>query len=376
MKLPTINNRELLPIRLIPVVLGFNLFPLDLAKLLAHKVGLAWPALRPEDELFAYHLDNEDFPAKMLPHEWGNFVSDIEVVARKFKLQETFEDENYRPWRLEALKLLPARVFVWRDEFESVFQASFNRNGRTYSENANVGTKELSFYPFIEPQYLPVVWEGFEALGLKQPAIDTQLTTENNRVSAKMRSKIEVSFSDFIRLFQITNPKHWERGLRLNDKGIWIVPTLNGDFAPEELAFLNEHPTKNTRKPVLTFPCTLKQLDAFIKDQGLTGYVNPVDLDHFIQQEIGKILPAGKKCSGKTVKLSKPVSQRSDLLMEEITTAIESCGEDRNPKKIMGKLKEYAGAEGSCIMRAIPGGIVWRGRLGIEKEFDMEAEAT
>lgn len=191
MKLPTINNRELLPIRLIPFVFGFNLSPLDLAKLLAHKVGLAWPALRPEDELFAYHLDNEDFPAKMLPHEWGNFVSDIEVEARKFKLQETFEDEKYRPWRLEALKLLPARVFVWKDEFEAVFQASFNRNGRIYTENANVGTKVLSFNPFIEPRYLSLVWEGYEALRLDSPTVK-QTSQVKNRGGVDMQSKIRV----------------------------------------------------------------------------------------------------------------------------------------------------------------------------------------
>lgn len=261
MKLPTINNRELLPIRLIPVSLGFNLSPLDLAKLLAHKVGLAWPALRPEDELFAFHLDNEDFPAKMLPHEWGNFVSDIEVVARKFKLQETFEDENYRPWRLEALKLLPARVFVWRDEFESVFQASFNRNGLTYSENANVGTKELNFYPFIEPQYLPVVWEGFETF------------------------------------FQ----------------------------------------SKETAKPI-----------EGISEQTL--YIKQI-----------KELSATKGL------------QRANLLRLEIIAAFEELGEDPTPQKVMKKLKEYAGKEGSCIVEALPRSVRWKDDAGDKKELDMKA---
>lgn len=251
MKLPSINNRELLPIRLMPFVFGFNLTPLDLAMLLAHKQGLAWPVFRPEDELFAYHLDTEDSPSRMLSQEWLNFVSDIKVAARKLKLQETFEDENYRPWRLEALKLLPARVFVWKDEFEAVFQASFIRNGKTYSENANVETKELNFHPFIEPQYLPVIWEGFEALRLEPPATDQK--------------------------------------------------------------------THNAKRTV------------------------------------------------------KGGSQRSDLLSEEIAAAIDELGGDRTAKKVMNRLKEYAGKEGSCIVAVIPDGITWQDRLRVKKNFDLEA---
>lgn len=196
MKLPSINNRELLPLRLIPFVTGFKPAPHSLVRLLAQDQGLAFPLLRPEDQLFAYHLDTEGVPAKMIPKEWKTLAADMIILENQIRRGEEFEDENYRPWRLEAIKLLPSRVFVWKDEFEAVFQASFIRNGRTYSENATFATNELNFHPFIEPPYLPVVWEGFEALRIESPVkgIDKERTYElrNDDAPAKKANAKEI----------------------------------------------------------------------------------------------------------------------------------------------------------------------------------------
>lgn len=371
MNLPSINNRELLPLRFVPFVIGFMPAPHSLVRLLAHDQGLAFPAFRQEDELFAYHLDTEGVPARMLPMEWKTLAEDMIILEKQLRIQETFEDEKYRPWRLEALKLLPARVFVWKDEFESVFQASFNRNGQIYSENANVGTKELIFNPLIEPQYLPLVWEGFESLRLESPTAN-QTNQVKNREGVEMRLKILVSFADFIRLFAITDLEHWELGLRVAPDGVWVVPTQVNYLFPEELASINEHPEKDLTKVALPFPCSLSQLESFIEWDGFSGYLDPTDLDNFIQKEIGKLLSAENKCSGKTVKSSITGSRRNDLLSEEITAAIDELGGDRTPKKVMIKLKEYAGKEGSCILAAIPVGITWLARLGVKKDLDLE----
>ena len=372
MKLPTFNNRELLPLRLIPFVTGFKPAPHSLVRLLAHEQGLAFPLFRTEDQLFAYHLDSDGKPVKMIPKEWDTLAADMIILEKQFRIQETFEDEKYRAWRNEAIKLLPSGVFVWRDEFEKVFHASFIRNGRTYDKNAHGSTNDLNFKPYFESQYRLLIWEGFASLQFKQPAIDTRLTSENYQLTEYMRANIEVGFDDFVRLFQIKNTKKWVRGLRLKDNGVWKVPTLNGDFCPEELAFLNEHPAKNLRKPVLTFPCTLEQLDKFIKDQGLTGYVNPIELDRFFQKEIGKLHFTENMCSGKAVKSSKTGLRRNDLLSEEITAAIEELGGDCSPENVMKKLKEYAGKEGSCIVAVIPGGFTWLGRMRVKKDLDLE----
>lgn len=286
MKLPSINNRELLPLRFIPFVLCFKPAPHSLVRLLTHEQSLAFPLFRPEDELFAYHLDSEGVPVRMNPREWDTLAEDMIILENQLRSEEEFEDEKYRTWRVEALKLLPARVFVWKDEFLSVFQASFNRNGQIYSENANVGTNELIFNPLIDPQYHSLVREGFEAVRLKQSILDAQPILTNYRVTAKMRSKIKVSLADFIRLFDITDLENWQRGLRFEHDSVWIVATLKGSFFPEELASLNEHPVKDLNKPVLSFPCTLSQLEEFIKEQGLTGYIHPADWDSFVQSEI------------------------------------------------------------------------------------------
>lgn len=88
MKLPSLEGREIIPVRLIPFITGFNVGPHSLVKLLAHKQGLAWPVFRPEDELFAYQLDFQGEATKLLPKEWDIFVSDMDILEKRLKLQE------------------------------------------------------------------------------------------------------------------------------------------------------------------------------------------------------------------------------------------------------------------------------------------------
>lgn len=153
MKLPSLEGREIIPVRLIPFITGFNVGPHSLVKLLAHKQGLAWPVFRPEDELLAYQLNFQGEATKLLPKEWDIFVSDMDILEKRLKLQEQFEDEKYPGWRREAVKLLPARIFVWREEFEVVFQASFNRAGSTCAETRRAGSRELNFFSLYLPEF-------------------------------------------------------------------------------------------------------------------------------------------------------------------------------------------------------------------------------
>ena len=86
---------EIVPVRLIPLLSGFEVGPTALTRLLAHQVSLAFPLSRPEDELSAYHLLPQGVSARMLPKEWDVFVSDMEILERTSRRQEEFESYNF-----------------------------------------------------------------------------------------------------------------------------------------------------------------------------------------------------------------------------------------------------------------------------------------
>jgi len=55
-------------------------------------------------------------------------------------------------------------------------------------------------------------------------------------------------------------------GLRLGTDGIYAVPAPGGSclFA-DEAAFFSQHPEKDLTKPVLSFPCSIRELNRFVE---------------------------------------------------------------------------------------------------------------
>ena len=81
-----------------------------------------------------------------------------------------------------------------------------------------------------------------------------------------MVEEIKISYSDFIRLCRVKDPKDWEPGIEVMPDGVWIIPPKDDDLlTPGERATLSENPQKDLSKPALPFPCSLNEFEKFLE---------------------------------------------------------------------------------------------------------------
>ncbi len=80
-----------------------------------------------------------------------------------------------------------------------------------------------------------------------------------------------IGHSDFIKIFQIEDPKNFcFPRLEVRNDGVWVVPPADDALLTAvERAILSDHPYKDLTIPALSFPCSLKQLVNFIDYYGM-----------------------------------------------------------------------------------------------------------
>jgi hypothetical protein len=330
--LPSIDGREVVPVRLIPFLTGHKVGPTSLAKLLAHQVSLAFPLFREEDKLFAYHLSPPKVPVRLFPKEWDTLVSDLETLEKKFRNQENFEDELYAAWRIEAVKLLSAGVFVWKDELEGVFKAWRDLEAPC---SERMGDRELNFSPVINRHYHSIIWEQFDHSPLPPSREESRKkTTVSKQARAENACEILVGYSDFVRLCRVDTPGAWGHGYRVAKDGVWIVPPPENItwITSNDRADLSDHPEKDLNKPALAFPCTLKQLQVFLEWGGVYGCIDPFDMADFIQEETKDGVASGEAVVDAPPKEANPKEIES-LLKLVIAMAIKGYCFDPSAKK-------------------------------------------
>lgn len=136
MKLPKIDGRECLPVRLLPYLTSWRpLTPDVIAKLFSRRDPLrTWAAS-------TFHLGGDDKNHELLPREWDNVDDSIAILEEGLIRQEAFDLQNYPEWRRLSVETLPAAVFVWRDEFEADYERTFSRQSYPSSRP---GAREIS----------------------------------------------------------------------------------------------------------------------------------------------------------------------------------------------------------------------------------------
>lgn len=117
MKLPIINGREAVPVRLIPFLVNWNPLPPDaLAHLFAgtNPIHQGWC-------LVAYRVDarGDEFPIH--PEAWWNTADSLDALSIILQREGSRDAE----WERESVGILPAGAFVWRDEFEAEYRRKF-----------------------------------------------------------------------------------------------------------------------------------------------------------------------------------------------------------------------------------------------------------
>ena len=90
------------------------------------------------------------------------------------------------------------------------------------------------------------------------------------------RTEIMLGYDDFVRLFNVTDPRDFAPGLVVRTDGVYVIPPPDDvDLTPEERATLTDHPTGNLSEPALPLPCPLATLEAFADRYGLGCAVDP-----------------------------------------------------------------------------------------------------
>lgn len=90
------------------------------------------------------------------------------------------------------------------------------------------------------------------------------------------RTEIMLGYDDFVRVFNVTDPRDFAPGLVVRTDGVYVIPPPDDvDLTPEERATLTDHPTGNLSEPALPLPCPLATLEAFADRYGLGCAVDP-----------------------------------------------------------------------------------------------------
>ena len=151
-----INNRRLIPVRLVPFVTGWQWAPDEVAKILANRDKFS------QVFIDSYHLDpNGDFEP-MFPKEWDVIMADLEILARTLKTREGVEKENYPVWRLRAIETLPAATFVWLHDLEDAWHTACSVD-RITLPHERPGDRNLNLQPFLPANVTHVIYEGFDS---------------------------------------------------------------------------------------------------------------------------------------------------------------------------------------------------------------------
>ena len=193
--LPLINGKEIIPVRLIPLIVNAWIGQVTLAGILANKVQVSgWPY--PSDHqpvevsvydektgsselttvtradligrkkhvngVHAFHLNDDGIPVIMRPSEWEAIYRDVSVlepVLRKTEETNGVSDSMEAAWRLEATKVLPPGVFLYRDDYELLFQRHID-SFTSITDYDPPDFRMINYSVYIRPEYKTLVWEG------------------------------------------------------------------------------------------------------------------------------------------------------------------------------------------------------------------------
>lgn len=159
--LVSIDGREALPVRAIPLVAPWDFLPPDeLARNLRHLDTVTNNRFK---ELYAYHLVSGK-PHRIEPWEWDSVLVDLSAFEARVRRNTPWEspgcdDEGYQMWRLLAVTQLPPGAFVWRADFEREFSIGWARwdKNRMWPEPI----PRLNYSPTGMSRFREVVLEGF-----------------------------------------------------------------------------------------------------------------------------------------------------------------------------------------------------------------------
>lgn len=181
-----INGREAVPVRALPFVVPSQMSPDVIVTLMgrADECGRF-------DELFAYQLPPHGCPVRVQPSEWSRIAYKIMAFRDRIKREEESgaitKSIGSDRWKDDSIRLLPASVFVWKDEFISEHFRDYIQ-GQVSEDEYKEGGYDPNFEPLIDPPELcDLVMKGFatndeprEDVADKPPSVASLQPTERS----------------------------------------------------------------------------------------------------------------------------------------------------------------------------------------------------
>ena len=169
-----IGRRNAIPVRAIWFLTDqIVLSPIDLAKSLGQKREAGGV-----DGLSSYRREGL-FTVRMKPRAWGV----IEDSLQDYWQHLQFKNAAPRDWEIQSVELLPAGVFVWKNEFDLCFKASFagdDANATWISGDLNADLS-IDYAPMMDPVLEAIVMEGFKAPESDSPTLIPMETKEQRQ---------------------------------------------------------------------------------------------------------------------------------------------------------------------------------------------------
>jgi hypothetical protein len=154
----SIAGREAIPVRAIPFITGWMISPDQIARDMARRnVDSVFCVLR---NLTAHHLV-ADTLASILPKEWDDVCVRMDALKARLDAKHANWNAGYAEWREASFQLLPAGVFVWKEEFEAEL-GQRQAEGEVSLTAERPGDRQLNYQPMIDRVVWANVIEGFE----------------------------------------------------------------------------------------------------------------------------------------------------------------------------------------------------------------------
>lgn len=169
----SVRDRGALPVRAIPFATGWRVSSDTLANGFAQNTvddqlvlprnagGEASDTCLPP-VLPTYLLADDGAVHKLLPRDWDAPAAAIAALVADTSYEPDNEPARYVRYRRQSIALLPAGVFVWQDEFESLYVRAMRR---TLIANERPDDRLLELRPLVPADLHAVVMEGFIVSG-------------------------------------------------------------------------------------------------------------------------------------------------------------------------------------------------------------------
>lgn len=356
-----VKDREAIPVRAIPFVTGWMMSPDMVAAALAFT-----DLMKRMKDVFAYHVHPTGF-SKMLPKEWDNVEADLQSLSDKLKATEEIDQESYAEWRSRSVGLLPAGVFVWKDEFERAFSAAYN-SAHLGLMDERPGDRDLNFTPRIPAGMHRTVLEGFwrkasETFESLEFSLDGHFDKSLAELPEKLQELVELELW----------PYSWDSFAAEHRRSL-----------AEQLDYQHDPATEGEREYFFNLWCEIDAVQQQITDWELIA--TPTAIDKATKEDRLGLLrsqletlqaqyreaPADNDAAADAE--TRPSSwrrTRTDAMSAEIEDAIRTIGADPTPYQVMHKLKGIAGKGGSCITENGNDFVLWQNASGEKLKLDM-----